>query len=108
MKEIEKQLKELPFASRAGARVMTSAAMTRLRAIYGMVSEKGPNIGTDGLFIDGGVSYNNPGMALLMLVKLQQNGIGWDLGVDNLSIISVGTGWFGTKLSFNELGSPGR
>ena len=107
VKEIEKQLKELPLASRAWARVMTSAAMTRLRAIYGMVSEKGPNKGTHGLFIDGGVSYNNPGMALLMLVKLQQHGIYWDLGVDNLSIISVGTGWFRTKLSFNELGFAG-
>ncbi len=73
-----------------------------------MVSEKGPNKGTHGLFIDGGVSpYNNPGMALLMLVKLQQYGICWDLGVDNLSIISVGTGWFRTKLSFNELGFAG-
>lgn len=67
-----------------------------------------PKKGAHGLFIDGGVSpYNNPGMALLMLVTLQQFGICWDLGANNLSIISVGTGWFRTKLSFNELGFAG-
>ena len=46
-------------------------------------------------------------MALLMLVTLLQFGICWDLGANNLSIISVGTGWFRTKLSFNELGFAG-
>ena len=105
---IEKQLGELPLASRAWARVMTSSAMTRLRAIYGMISNKGPNKATHGLFIDGGVSpYNNPGMALLMLVSLEQFGIRWDLGTENLSVISIGTGTFRTKLSFNELGFAG-
>ena len=108
VKEIEKRLEELPLASRVWARLLTSSLMTRLRAIYGMVSDKGPKKGTHGLFIDGGVSpYNNPGMALLMLVTLQQFGICWDLGANNLSIISVGTGWFRTKLSFNELGFAG-
>jgi uncharacterized protein len=106
--EIEHQLKELPLASRAWARVLSSGLMTRLRAIYGMVSDKGPKERTHGLFIDGGVSpYNNPAIALLMLVSLQQFGICWDLGVNNLSMVSIGTGWFRTRLSFNELGFAG-
>jgi len=108
VKEITEQLKELPLASRAWARILTSSPMTRLRAIYGMVSDKGPRKDTHGLFIDGGVSpYNNPAMALLMLVTLRQHGICWDLGLDNLSMISIGTGWFRTKLSFEQLGFAG-
>jgi hypothetical protein len=108
VKEIQRQLGELPLASRVWARLLASGLMTRLRAIYGTVSDKGPKKGTHGLFIDGGVSpYNNPAMALLMLVKLQQHGICWDFGVDKLSVISVGTGWFRTKLSFQELGFAG-
>jgi uncharacterized protein len=108
VKEIEKHLEELPLASRAWARLLTSSAMTRLRAIYGMISDKGPNQATHGLFIDGGVSpYNNPGMALLMLVSLHQFGICWDLGTENLSVISIGTGAFRTKVSFNQLGLAG-
>ncbi len=108
VKKIERQLGELPLASRVWARLLASGLMTRLRAIYGTVSDKGPKKGTHGLFIDGGVSpYNNPAMALLMLVKLQQHGICWDFGVDKLSVISVGTGWFRTKLSFQELGFAG-
>jgi uncharacterized protein len=59
---------------------------------------------THGLFIDGGVTpYNNPTMALLMMTQLKGFGIEWPLGVDKLSIISVGTGTYRTKLSFNEL-----
>ena len=105
VQEIEKQLEDLPVASRVWARLMTSSLMTRLRAIYGMISDKGPNKSTHGLFIDGGVSpYNNPAMALLMLVSLQQFGIGWDLGPDKLSIISIGTGSFRTRVSFDQLG----
>jgi hypothetical protein len=59
---------------------------------------------THGLFVDGGVTpYNNPTMALLMMTQLKAFGIEWPLGPENLSIISVGTGTYRTKLSFNEL-----
>jgi hypothetical protein len=81
---------------------------TKARALYGAVTNRGPTSKTHGLFIDGGVTpYNNPVMALLMLVALRQFGICWPLGVDNLSIISIGTGSFRTSLSFAELGIAG-
>jgi hypothetical protein len=59
---------------------------------------------THGLFVDGGVTpYNNPTMALLMMTQLKGFSIGWPLGPDNLTIISIGTGTHRTKLSFKEL-----
>lgn len=53
-----------------------------------------------GLFVDGGVTpHNNPALALLQLVSLPAYGYEWPLGVDQLRIISVGTGSFRTQLS---------
>ena len=51
--------------------------------------------------------YNNPTMALLMMAVLKQFGIGWQLGPENLTIVSIGTGSYRTKLSFKELGFAG-
>ena len=45
-------------------------------------------------------------MLLLMLVSLKQFGICWKLGPENLNIVSVGTGDFRTKLSFDDLSNP--
>ncbi len=57
-----------------------------------------------GLFVDGGVTpYNNPAMALLMMTQLNGFGIKWPLGVDKLSIISIGTGSHRGRLSFRDL-----
>ncbi len=59
---------------------------------------------THGLFVDGGVTpYNNPTMALLMMTQLQGFGIKWPLGPEHLTIVSIGTGTFRTKLSFQDL-----
>jgi hypothetical protein len=78
---------------------------TRIRALYGrLFPEKGPSADTHGLFIDGGVTpYNNPAMLLLMMVTLKQFGLCWEMGPKNLTIVSIGTGDFRTKLSFTEL-----
>jgi patatin-like phospholipase/acyl hydrolase len=82
--------------------------MTKLRALYGLISKKGPSADTHGLFVDGGVTpYNNPSMALLMLVALKQHKLCWELGPKNLTIVSIGTGSFRTKISFAELGLAG-
>jgi len=60
---------------------------------------------THGLFVDGGVTpYNNPCMALLMMTQLKGFGIEWPLGPEKLSIFSIGTGTYRSKLSFKELG----
>lgn len=81
---------------------------TKLLALYGrLFPHLGPNPSTYGLFIDGGVTpYNNPAMLLLMLVSLKQFGICWELGPEKLTIVSVGTGDFRTKLSFDDLSNP--
>ncbi len=48
-----------------------------------------------GLFVDGGVSpNNNPALAFLQMVTIPSVGYGWETGVDNLRIVSIGTGSF--------------
>jgi patatin-like phospholipase/acyl hydrolase len=85
-----------------------SMLVARAHALYGLFSSRGPNPKTHGLFIDGGVTpFNNPSMALMMLVVLKPYQICWPLGPDQLTFVSVGTGSSRTKLSFKELGFAG-
>ena len=78
--------------------------LTRFRAMQ-IAERKGPNPNTHGLFVDGGVTpFNNPSYALLMQVALKPYGICWPLGADKLTIVSIGTGSYRTKVSFKELG----
>jgi hypothetical protein len=75
-----------------------------------------------GLFVDGGLSpYNNPSLLMFMMAGIggyrlggvttvqntdgdvEQRGVPWKLGADNLFIVSVGTGDFRAKIK-----SPGR
>ena len=52
-----------------------------------------------GLFVDGGVTpHNNPSMALLQLATVPGYGYGWDTGVEDLRIISIGTGQIRERL----------
>lgn len=45
-------------------------------------------------FIDGGVSsYNNPSLQVFLEATMPEYGIGWPMGVDNLLLISLGTGY---------------
>jgi hypothetical protein len=78
--------------------------LTRLRAKQ-IADRSGPNPSTHGLFVDGGVTpFNNPSFALLMQVVLKPFGICWPLGPDKLTFVSIGTGTYRTKVSFQELG----
>jgi len=87
---------------------LLSLALSKVRAIYGMFSRSGPSADTHGLFVDGGVTpHNNPVIALLMMATFQRLGICWPLGTDNLTVISVGTGSYRTRVSFGELGWAG-
>jgi hypothetical protein len=81
--------------------------LTKLRAL--MIARKsGPNPQTHGLFVDGGVTpFNNPSIALLMQVVLKRFQLCWPLGPDELTFVSVGTGSFRARLSFNDLGFAG-
>lgn len=48
-----------------------------------------------GLFIDGALSpHNNPALQLLMLARMRRYGFSWELGVDQMLMISIGTGSF--------------
>lgn len=78
--------------------------LTKLRARYGLGSKR-PDPATHGLFVDGGVTpYNCPVFALLMLTVLTPLGICWPLGPKNLTIVSIGTGTFRTKVSIKDTG----
>lgn len=53
-----------------------------------------------GLFIDGGLTpHNNPALVLLMVALLPAYGLNWKLGVNDLTIVSVGTGSFRTTMN---------
>src|SRR5262249_59542633 len=46
-----------------------------------------------GTFVDGGVTpHNNPSLVLFLMAILKPYNIGWELGPDKLTIVSVGTG----------------
>lgn len=87
---------------------LLSLLLSKVRAIYGMISKSGPSEKTHGLFVDGGVTpHNDPVMALLMMATLKPLGICWPLGPRNLTIVSIGTGTYRSKVSFSELGWAG-
>jgi hypothetical protein len=53
-----------------------------------------------GLFIDGGLTpHNNPALVMLMVALLPAYGLNWKVGVDNLMVVSVGTGSFRATLN---------
>jgi uncharacterized protein len=53
-----------------------------------------------GLFIDGGLTpHNNPALVLLMVALLPAYGLNWKIGVENLTVVSVGTGSFRATLN---------
>ncbi len=85
-----------------------SLLLSKVRALYGMVSKSGPSSETHGLFVDGGVTpHNSPSLALLMTTVLKPLGICWQLGPENLTIISIGTGLYRTKVTFADVGFAG-
>jgi predicted acylesterase/phospholipase RssA len=50
-------------------------------------------------FIDGGVSsYNNPSLQVFLEAVIPEYGFGWPMGVDNLLLISLGTGFSPTTI----------
>ena len=53
--------------------------------------EVAPN--EEAVFVDGGVTpHNNPAFQMFMLASIQGYGLQWDVGAENLLLVSVGTG----------------
>jgi hypothetical protein len=60
---------------------------------------------TYGLFVDGGVTpHNNPSLALFQMATLGPFNIKWPTGPKHLTILSVGTGTYRPRLSYQSLG----
>jgi hypothetical protein len=85
--------------------------MSPARAIYALLERLGlrhpAKIDSNnyGLFVDGGVTpHNNPSLALFQMTTLKPYKIEWPTGPDNLTIISVGTGTYRPRLSYQNLG----
>jgi len=56
-----------------------------------------------GLFVDGGLTpHNNPALILFLAATLQPYGLNWETGPDKLSIVSIGTGYYRSQLSWSE------
>jgi predicted acylesterase/phospholipase RssA len=56
-----------------------------------------------GVFIDGGLTpHNNPALILWMAAVIPAYGFNWKMGVDDLLIVSLGTGSFRTTLTTAE------
>lgn len=63
-------------------------------------SERLPFGNTTYGFIDGGMSmHNNPALKLLLVATVPDFGFRWPVGVDNLSITSIGTGEWSRKVA---------
>jgi hypothetical protein len=97
-----------------GASASPSLLSSRLKAVYHVSKDalarqfrrpgEKPHSETHGLFIDGGVTpYNNPALALLMVAALKKYGLCWPLDPNQLTLVSVGTGWHRRRLSFKQL-----
>jgi predicted acylesterase/phospholipase RssA len=86
----------VPWAARAFQTLLQRAGLRRQVKVD-------PNV--YGLFVDGGLSpHNNPSLALLQLATLTPFGIRWPTGPDQLTVVSLGTGTFRPRLSFETLG----
>ena len=60
--------------------------------------------GVEGAFVDGGVSpHNNPALQLVLMATTEGFGLNWPMGVDQLLLVSVGTGSQNLRLSVNEV-----
>ncbi len=56
-----------------------------------------------GSFIDGGISMaNNPSLTLLLLATLKGYPFHWQMGTDQLKMVSVGTGSLSRKYSYSD------
>jgi uncharacterized protein len=93
--EIAKPL-NVPWPTRAARTVLEEMGLRKRLEID-------PNV--YGLFVDGGVTpHNNPALALFHTATLTPFGIKWPTGPDRLTVVSVGTGSYRPRISYESLG----
>ena len=57
-----------------------------------------------GMFIDGALTpHNNPALQLFLYAALPQYGLCWPLGADNLTVVSIGTGFSRPHVGLDQL-----
>ena len=85
-----------PDGGRKGNRHIALASLVRASAAAPLYfgPERIPiSADVTGTFVDGAISpYNSPTIPLLLLANASRYGLGWPLGAEELSIVSIGTG----------------
>jgi len=57
-----------------------------------------------GMFIDGALTpHNNPALQLFLYAALPQYGLSWPLGAENMTLVSVGTGFSRPRVGLDQL-----
>jgi predicted acylesterase/phospholipase RssA len=57
-----------------------------------------------GLFVDGGLTpHNNPALALFLAAFVPQYGLGWEVGPQKLTTVSIGAGTFRARIDSRSL-----
>jgi uncharacterized protein len=80
-------------------------ALRRLLELTGLRRHKPLDSKEFGLFVDGAVSpHNNPSWAFFQAMTIKHLGVGWPMGPDKLTVVSIGTGTHRPRLSFETLG----
>ncbi|MEM9497024.1 MAG: patatin-like phospholipase family protein [Pseudomonadota bacterium] len=91
-----------PHGGYVGNRHYEMARLLKAATAAPVYFEQTPvHVGTDQLatFVDGGLSpYNDPSLALLKLARLRAFGLEWPVGIDNLHVLSIGTGRFRQRI----------
>ncbi|MEM1360601.1 MAG: patatin-like phospholipase family protein [Pseudomonadota bacterium] len=84
-------------------RASTAAPVLFSQEVLEIVENEPP-----GVFVDGGISpYNDPSLALLMLARMQAFGLSWELGPEQLFVLSVGCGQVRRRLEPQSAASAG-
>jgi uncharacterized protein len=95
----------LPDAVAKPLKVSWSRALYALLEKFGIRRRVEIDQNSYGLFVDGGVTpHNNPSLALFQMATLSPFNINWRTGPDHLTVMSVGTGTYRPRLSYQNLG----
>jgi hypothetical protein len=102
---ISQNEKQLPDAVAKPLKISPARAIYALLERLGLRHPAKIDSNNYGLFVDGGVTpHNNPSLALFQMATLKPYKIEWPTGPDKLTIMSLGTGTYRPRLSYQNLG----